>query len=169
MKPPLDRSGDELMQIAKEAMEGLEAEGLAYKTGKFERSEFTGELIPIYRFVPHGKAAFYATELIDELHEAAEYLANVMLVVGWAKESKVEFIYANETARAGLDKLNALVKRGGVPLGFIGLEVDGPYINCRLKRLYLADHAINDDLLIVAQEQIRAGLQLDGFIVNSDN
>jgi hypothetical protein len=139
-----------------------------YKTGEFKRSEYTGELIPLYRLVPHEKAVFDATELIDQLHQAAKHFANVMLVVGWTKESKVEFIYANETTHAGLAKLNALVKRGGVPLGFIGLE-DGPYITCRVKRFHPTDDVINNDLLTVAVEQIRAGLQLEGFIVNADN
>jgi hypothetical protein len=166
---PLNLSDDERIQIGKEALEGLEAEGVFYKTGEFKRSEFTGEPIPIYRLVPHGKGPFEATDLIDQLHQAAEHFANVMLVVGWAKESKVEFIYPNETTRVALEKLNALVKRGGVPLGFIGLEEDGPYVNCCLKRFHPADDVINNYLLTVAQEQIRAGLQIDGFIVNSDN
>jgi len=169
MKNALNPSDRERWQIAKEALESLEAEGLFEKTGEFRQSEITGELVPVYRSVPHAKAPFDTGELIDQLHQAAERFDNVMLVVGWAKERKVEFVYANETPSAGLHKLIAMVKRGGAPLGFIGFERNETSFDFYRNSFHPEEDVINNELLILAQEQIRAGLQRDGIIENSEN
>ncbi len=79
-------------------------------------------------------------DLIEELQELAASGEFKVLVLAVGFDKTTEFVFSTESGR--LEKLNGLVKRGGEPIGFVGITVpDSDDLSATVMTKPLAEHA----------------------------
>jgi len=97
--------------------------------------------------------------IVTELREKAASYAFLALVVGFSEHSEFVFDFDKEP----IQKLDEMIERGGIPLGFIGMRrIDEGQMSCRLYILpeWKGD---NDVETVLQQIKHRAVRQLQKF------